>query len=234
MKTTEQLIEEIKKRFYTKNIDRTMSSFLSDCIKVSYWNLLNTKMKGKEVWNTVKEGGSVPFGNRDEKGELSLKSINKALNLMKKNNPSEYAVFQCEDWSEDFCKEFFRLAVLDPQKSEKLKERLQPLVDEVVAGLTEDALDYLDEQGYNILISYGQLCKLFKEPFGFNRQFPNTGEYGGLCLIYSKKKKEVQLYYYPLQATVWGAKCDMQNVQSIKDAAIECLNNCMKLDNVDW
>ena len=97
-------------------------------------------MKGKEVWEIVKEGGSVTFGNRDEKGELTLSSINKAFSKMKKRPSKGYAM----DWDEyrdDYCKAFFQFAVLDDKQSKKLKEKLQPYVDEIVAGLSEEALD---------------------------------------------------------------------------------------------
>ena len=92
MESIEILLEKIKKHTTTKEL----ISVLSYGIKHSEWNLLNTKMKGKEVWEIVKEGGSVTFGNRDEKGELTLSSINKAFSKMKKRPSTGYAM----DWDE--------------------------------------------------------------------------------------------------------------------------------------
>ena len=77
MESIEKLLEKIKKHTTTKEL----ISVLSYGIKHSEWNLLNTKMKGKEVWEIVKEGGSVTFGNRDEKGELTLIPFTYLLNI---------------------------------------------------------------------------------------------------------------------------------------------------------
>ena len=55
------------------------------------------------------------------------------------------------------------------KSNEKLKETLQPLVDEIVAGLSEETLDYLYEHCHEELISFEELSKLFKETFGLNK-----------------------------------------------------------------
>ena len=57
------------------------------------------------------------------------------------------------------------------KSNEKLKETLQPLVDEIVAGLSEETLDYLYEHGHEELISFEELSKLFKETFGLNKEY---------------------------------------------------------------
>ena len=227
MESAEILLEKIKKHTTTKEL----ISVLSYGIKHSEWNLLNTKMKGKEVWEIVKEGGSVTFGNRDEKGELTLSSINKAFSKMKKRPSKGYAM----DWDEyrdDYCKAFFQFAVLDDKQSKKLKEKLQPYVDEIVAGLSEEALDYLYENGHEELISYEELCKLFKDPFGFNKQLPHT-MFNQLYLRYNKRGK-IELMSLLSSNAIWSAKCDLNDPKSIISSAIECLNYCMKEGDIDW
>lgn len=227
MESTEILLEKIKKHTTTKEL----ISVLSYGIKHSEWNLLNTKMKGKEVWEIVKEGGSVTFGNRDEKGELTLSSINKAFSKMKKRPSTGYAM----DWDEyrdDYCKAFFQFAVLDEKQSEKLKEKLQPYVDKIVAGLSEEALYYLYENGHEELISYEELCKLFKETFGLNKEYPQTY----FCQPYLKynKRGKMELRAIHLKDAIWSVKCDLNDPQSIISSAIECLNHCKRMDDIEW
>ena len=67
-----------------------------------------------------------------------------------------------------------RLIPNNMKSNEKLKETLQPLVDEIVAGLSEETLDYLYEHGHEELISFEELSKLFKETFGLNKEYPQT------------------------------------------------------------
>ena len=102
MESNETILERIKKHTTIKEL----VSVISYGIKHSEWNLLNTKMKGKEVWEIVKAGGSVTFGNRDEKGELTLSSINKAFYKMRKRPCKGYAMDWDEYW-DDHCKAFF-------------------------------------------------------------------------------------------------------------------------------
>jgi len=227
MESTEKILERIKKHTTIKEL----VSILSYGIKHSEWNLLNTKMKGKEVWEIVKDGGSVTFGNRDEKGVLTLSSINKAFSKMKKRPSKGYAMDWDEYW-DDHCKAFFKFAVLDDKQSEKLKTKLQPYVDEIVAGLTDEALDYLYENGKDELISFEELCKLFKEPFVFNKQYPQT-MFNQLYMRYNKRGK-VELMSLLSRDAIWGAKCDINDPKSIITCATECLNHCMKEADIDW
>lgn len=229
MKTTEQLLEEISQNIGKKKIDRAMSRLFSDCIKACGWNTLNTKMKGKEVWDTIKAGGSVTFGNRDEKGKLTLASVNKAL----KANwiDFEYQEWDKEVYEEDIdeviyqdCLKFFRIAVLGKNPSTKWREKYQPYVDEIVAGLTEEALDALGDDGNVDLVQDEELCKLFKETFKHNGEFPSGYD---LCLI-NTKKGDMVLYSRAGQCDMWRVKCDLNDVHSIISCAIECINHCIR------
>ena len=160
-----------------------------------------------------------------------MASINKALSKMKKLPSRGYAMDWDEYW-DDHCKVFFKFAVLDNKHSERLKEKLQPYVDEIVAGLTEEALEYLDESGKDELISYEELCKIFKEPFGFNRQNPHTF-FNQLYLKYNKRGR-IELMSILSQDAIWSAKCDLNDPKSIITSATECLNHCMKEADIDW
>ena len=227
MESNETILERIKKHTTIKEL----VSVISYGIKHSEWNLLNTKMKGKEVWEIVKAGGSVTFGNRDEKGELTLSSINKAFYKMRKRPCKGYAMDWDEYW-DDHCKAFFRFAVLDDKQSEKLKKKLMPCVNEIVTRLSEEALDYLYANGKDDLISYEELCKVFQEPFGYNKQFPHTLFYE-LYLRYNKRGK-IELMSILSSDAIWSAQCDLNDPKSIISSTIECLNQCMKESEIDW
>ena len=104
-------------------------------------------------------------------------------------------------------------------------------VQKIKDGLTPEATEYLDEYGELHLISDGELAKLFKSDFK-NRY--NGPEGDGLCLAFDMNNSEIELFSINLQCVVWSVKCDINNPQSIIDSTVECLNNCMKQDEIDW
>ncbi len=118
------------------------------------------------------------------------------------------------------------------KSNEKLKEKVQPLVDEIVAGLSDETLEYLEENGLEDLISYEELSKLFKETFGHNKEYPQTY----FCQPYLKynKRGKMELRAIHLKNAIWSAKCDLNDPKSIISSAIECLNHCKRMDDIEW
>ena len=118
------------------------------------------------------------------------------------------------------------------KSNEKLKETLQPLVDEIVAGLSEETLDYLYEHGHEELISFEELSKLFKETFGLNKEYPQTY----FCQPYLKynKRGKMELRAIHLKNAIWSAQCDLNDPKSIISSAIEWLNHCKRMDDIEW
>ncbi len=121
---------------------------------------------------------------------------------------------------------FVSLSTTIPDMDEKIKSFVQQIND----SLTDEALDYLIEHGNGNLISDEELGKLFRKKFMHNLDCPSGR---GLCLMYDRDNAIIELFSMNAQMIAWSAKCDIQNVQSIIDGAIECLNNCMKEGNLD-
>jgi len=114
-----------------------------------------------------------------------------------------------------------------------MTEKIKSYVQQIKDAINDEAVDYLFEDGQDQLISYEQLSKLFNESFILNKQYPHSGEFGHLCLKYSKKG-EIYLYTTVARCKVWKAKCDINDPKSIISGAIECLNHCMKEQDIDW
>ena len=112
-----------------------------------------------------------------------------------------------------------------------MDETIQGYIQQIKDGLSNDAMRYLDESGELYLISDGELAKLFRPDFKKKYDGP-SGD--GLCLAYDVNNSEIELFSINLQCIVWSVKCDINNPQSVIDSTIECLNNCMKQDNIDW
>lgn len=106
-----------------------------------------------------------------------------------------------------------------------MDEKIKSFVQEINDALTEDALDYLYNNGDDYILSDAELSKLFTKKFMHRSDYPESD---GLCLVYDKNYEGIELFSLRAQMRVWIAKCDIQNVQSIIDSTIECLNNCMK------
>ena len=120
MKDNKELLSAIYSHFPdSKDKDETMSFLITDCLEtgIDYWNTKwpHTKSAkeyfGDAVWEDVKNGESLEFGDEDEKGTLNLENILKALEHLKKNSPDTYRDLQNEDWDAYTCDEFFQTAV---------------------------------------------------------------------------------------------------------------------------
>lgn len=111
-----------------------------------------------------------------------------------------------------------------------MDKKIESYVKQIVDALTEEALDYLYDNGDDYLVFDEELSKLFSKKFMHKSDCP---EGNGLCLVYDVNDAEIELFSLRAQMIAWRAKCDINNVQSIIDGAIECLNNCMKEGDLD-
>ena len=120
MKDNKELLAAIYSHFPdSTHKDETMSFLITDCLEtgIDYWNTKwpHTKSTkeyfGDAVWEDVKNGESLEFGDEDEVGTLNLENILKALEHLKKNSPDTYKDIQNEDWDAYTCDEFFQTAV---------------------------------------------------------------------------------------------------------------------------
>jgi len=106
-----------------------------------------------------------------------------------------------------------------------METKIQSYVDKIVAELTDEAMDALCDYGDDDLMQDDQLAKLFSKKFIHNKDYPQGLN---LCLKYDETKKEMDLYSINERSVKWSAKCDVNNVQSIIDCAIECINHCIE------
>lgn len=121
MKTNEQLLEEIYSHFpESENKNETMSLLIVDSIEtgIDYWNTkwpdtddATKEFYSEQVWEDVKNGKTLTFGDVDNNGELNLANIAKSLNYLKKHHPEVYEDIQTENWDADTCDVFFQIAV---------------------------------------------------------------------------------------------------------------------------
>ena len=112
-----------------------------------------------------------------------------------------------------------------------MDEKIKGYVEQISDALTDDALDYLIEHGNGNLISDEELGKLFSKKFVHKVDCPSGR---GLCLVYDENNSEIELFSLNAQMIVWSVKCDINNVQSIINSAIECLNHCKRMDDIEW
>ena len=120
MKDNKGLLAAIYSHFPdSEDKDETMRLLITDCVEtgIDYWNTKwpHTKSTkeyfGDAVWEDVKNGESLEFGDEDESGILNLENILKALEHLKKNSPDTYQDLQDENWDAYTCDEFFQTAV---------------------------------------------------------------------------------------------------------------------------
>ena len=123
MKSNEELLDAIYAHFPdSEDKDETMSLLITDCIEtgITYWNTKWPKVSNpddeehfysEKIWEDVKAGKTLTFGDEDKKGDLNLETILKSLDTLKKNSPDTYADIQEENWDAYSCDEFFQTAV---------------------------------------------------------------------------------------------------------------------------
>lgn len=128
---------------------------------------------------------------------------------------------------------YHNLYAMGKKNTNELDEKIKSYIQQINDALTEEALDYLYDNGDDDILSDEELCKLFSKKF-MHESTISTCPYGGsLALVYDDSTAEMTLFSIYVRMTAYRVKCDIQNVQSIIDSAIECLNNCMKEGNLD-
>ena len=111
-----------------------------------------------------------------------------------------------------------------------MDERIMGYIQQIKESLSDEAMEYIDFNGEEDIISDEELGKLFTKKFMNGIESP-TGF--SLCLVYDRNNSEIELFSKNAQMIAWSVKCDINNVQSIIDCTIECLNNCMKEGELD-
>lgn len=120
MKTNEQLLEEIYSHFpESEDKDQTLCDLISDSLSaIYYWNTKDpvpedrTKVYWEDrIWEDIKTGKSLTFGDEDNQGDLNLAGIARALDTIKKHDPDTYDDLQTENWDADICDVFFQVAI---------------------------------------------------------------------------------------------------------------------------
>lgn len=105
------------------------------------------------------------------------------------------------------------------------KDKLQPYIDEIVKGITDEVLDELYDNGEEDLVSDEQLSLLFSNKFKEGKEYLLGGDNS---IGYDVDKAEMVLYSSYDKCTKWSVKCDINNVKSIIDCAIECINHNLR------
>lgn len=111
------------------------------------------------------------------------------------------------------------------------KKQIETYVEQIVAGLTEEAMDYIVENGNESLISDEKLAKLFSKKFITFEDYPIGGF--GMSLEYDEVNSEMGLFSGQGHC-IWSVKCDVKDPLSIVACAIECLNNSPKEFDVEF
>lgn len=112
------------------------------------------------------------------------------------------------------------------------KKQIETYVQQIAGALTEDAMDYIVENGNESLISDERLAKLFSKKFITFEDYPMGGM--GMSLEYDDVNSEMGLFSGQGGHCIWSVKCNVKDPQSIIDCAIECLNNSPKEFDVEF
>lgn len=111
------------------------------------------------------------------------------------------------------------------------KKQIGVYVKQIADALTEEAMDYIVENGNEDLIYDDGLAKLFSKKFISFDAYPQGGM--GMSLEYDDVNAEMGLFS-SLGYCIWSVKCNVKDPQSIIECAIECLNNSPKEYDVEF
>lgn len=120
MKSNKELLDAIYAHFPdSEDKDETMCNLITDSFAaIGYWNMEYPKPKDEtkfyyedRIWEDIKSGRSIEYGDADNRGTLNLTNILNALNTIKRHNPDTYEEIQNEEWDADSCDVFFQTAV---------------------------------------------------------------------------------------------------------------------------
>ena len=110
------------------------------------------------------------------------------------------------------------------------KKQIETYVHQIADALTEEALDYIADNGNEKIVSDEELAKLFSKKFIAFEDYPRA--WGGMSLEYDEVNSEMGLFS-SFGYCIWSVKCNVKDPQSIIDCAIECLNNSIKEPDVE-
>jgi hypothetical protein len=120
MKSNEELLDAIYAHFPdSEDKDETMCNLITDSLAaIGYWNMEDPEPKDEtkfyyedRIWEDIKSGRSIKYGDTDNRGTLNLANILKALDTIKRHDPDTYEKIQNEEWDADSCDVFFQTAV---------------------------------------------------------------------------------------------------------------------------
>lgn len=120
MKTNKQLLNEIYSHFpESEDKDETLCLLITNSLAaIGYWNTKDPEPEDQtkfywedRIWEDVKAGKTLIFGDEDNRGELNLANIAKAFDIIKKYDPESYEEIQNADWDADICDMFFQVSV---------------------------------------------------------------------------------------------------------------------------
>lgn len=120
MKTNKQLLNEIYSHFpESEDKDETLCCLITDALAaIGYWNTKDPEPEDQtkfywedRIWEDVKAGKTLVFGDEDNYGELNLANIAKAFDIIKKYDTESYEEIQNEDWDADICDMFFQVSI---------------------------------------------------------------------------------------------------------------------------
>jgi hypothetical protein len=120
MKSNKELLDAIYAHFPdSEDKDETMCNLITDSLAaIGYWNMEDPEPKDEtkfyyedRIWEDIKSGRSIEYGDTDNRGTLNLTNILNALDTIKRHDPDTYEEIQNEEWDADSCDVFFQTAV---------------------------------------------------------------------------------------------------------------------------
>lgn len=116
-KVKTEIIDSIYSHFKeSENPDEVMTDLITDSIEtgIGYWCDELPDLPTDKIWDEVKEEKkTLQFGSAEDEeyGVLTLKTISRAFDRLKTDNPEVYENITEENWDADDCDVFFQTAI---------------------------------------------------------------------------------------------------------------------------
>lgn len=120
MKSNKELLDAIYAHFPDSgDKDETMRDLITDSLaSICYWNMEDPEPRDKtktyyedRIWEDIKSGRDIEYGDPDNMGTLNLANILKSLDTIKRHDPDTYEAIRNEEWDAESCDVFFQTAV---------------------------------------------------------------------------------------------------------------------------
>ena len=120
MKSNKELLDALYAHFPNSgDKDETMCDLITDSLaSICYWNMENPEPRDKtktyyedRIWEDIKSGRDIEYGDPDNMGTLNLTNILKSLDTIKRHDPDTYEAIRNEEWDAESCDVFFQTAV---------------------------------------------------------------------------------------------------------------------------